>query len=147
MFSPPTSVLAALSFRHLKLRKLQQKELRMTISPENRWVKDQQVDSHFLISSFFWLWKKRNSKYLSPIRAKKLTFLSWRDQSLFITRRDRGGGVAEALVGMERNGGEGGISHRQNQGRPIENWPPINCGGGGAKNITWSMWGGGEGRD
>ena len=25
----------------------------MTINPENRWVKDQQADSHFLISSFF----------------------------------------------------------------------------------------------
>ena len=76
MFSPPTSVLAALSFRHLKLRKLQQKNLTMTISPENRWVKDQQVDSHFLISSFFDYGKERNSKYLSPIRAKKINVKS-----------------------------------------------------------------------
>ena len=153
MFSPPTSVLAVLSFRHLKLRKLQQKNLTMAISPENRWVKDQQVDSHFLISSFFLTMEKSeilnilNSKvlFVPKDKCKKLTFLSWRDQSLFITQRDRGGGVAEALGGMERNGGEGGISHRQNQGRPIENWPPINCGGGDAKNITWPMWGEGRG--
>ena len=48
----------------------------MTISPENRWVKDQQVDSHFLISSFFDYGKERNSKYLSPIRAKKINVKS-----------------------------------------------------------------------
>ena len=84
MFSPPTSVLAALSFRHLKLRKLQQKNLTMAISPENRWVKDQQVDSHFLISSFFLTMEKSeilnilNSKvlFVPKDKCKKLTFLS-----------------------------------------------------------------------
>ena len=44
-----------------------------------------------------------------------------KNQSLFIARRGRGGGVAKALVRMQRNEGMGGgVSRRQHQGRTMQ---------------------------